>query len=190
MISLSLPTSLSTTSGTLPIAVDVDDLTVTGELTLTIPLVIAFVIFLLLAALLITLAVLLSRPSKKKKERTEKGAHRTASDKSVWRQRIDDVIGLYNSGGIDREEAFTRLAAVARDYATSVSGKDMTSHTLSDLAQEPRLPGNRRGLDLLRQTIEALYPAEFANAAVNAQARVTTVEQAADWVSTLVERWR
>ena len=46
------------------------------------------------------------------------------------------------------------------------------------------------GFTLLRQTIAALYPPEFANAEFNAQAKDATVEQAADWVLNLVERWR
>ena len=53
-----------------------------------------------------------------------------------------------------------------------------------------RSTGNQQGLTLLRQTIEALYPPEFADAERNHIARQATVEQAGEWVANLVERWR
>ena len=49
--------------------------------------------------------------------------------------------------------------------------------------------GNRHGLDLLRQTIAALYPPEFADERFNAAAGEASVDEAAGWVATLIERW-
>ena len=43
---------------------------------------------------------------------------------------------------------------------------------------------------MLRQTIAALYPPEFADERFNDSARQTDVEQAAQWVNRLVERWK
>lgn len=172
------------------LALDTDDLTTVGSLDLTTPLAVVLAVCAVAAIMLIVLAAVLSRPKRSAPRQAPRGAHRSDADGNQWRRRIDEVVTLHDSGVIDREDAFTRLAAVARDYASTVSGKDMSSHTLNDLAHEPRRPNNRRGLDLLRQTIEALYPAEFADAGVNTQARDTSVEQAAEWVSTLVERWR
>lgn len=171
-------------------AIDSTDLNVVGRLDLTTPLLAVAVACALLAVALIVAAALLSRPRRRPAQPAPRGAHRGETGRSVWRRRVDEVVSLYHDGSIDREEAFTRLAAVARDFASSASGTDMSSRTLNDLRQVPRTPSNRRGLDLLRQTIEALYPAEFADAAANAQARGTTVEQAAEWVSALMERWR
>ena len=57
----------------------------------------------------------------------------------------------------------------------------------------PAMPGgswSARRLTLLRQTIEALYPPEFADAERNHIARQATGEQAGEWVANLVERWR
>ena len=47
-----------------------------------------------------------------------------------------------------------------------------------------------KGLDALKQTIGALYPPEFADDARNRIAQTTSVQQAAEWVANLVERWR
>ena len=86
------------------------------------------------------------------------------------------------------------LAAVARDFASQASSAELGSTTLQEIASRSAgsLAGDSgvHGFTLLRQTIAALYPPEFANAEFNAQAKDATVEQAADWVLNLVERWR
>ncbi len=61
------------------------------------------------------------------------------------------------------------LTVIPRDYASAVSGRDMSAQTLSDLHRGDRDARHRDGLNLSRQT---------------------AVRQAAEWVSTLVERWR
>ena len=142
------------------------------------------------AAALILAVVLLSRPAASGGGNPVRGSHSALANKAIWHTRIDDIVEHYEQGEIDRDEAFRRLAAVARDFASIGFHRNMGNHTLTDLQQEPRLPSNRRGLDLLRQTIAALYPPEFASAERNEQARETTVEQASSWVATLVERWR
>ena len=38
-------------------------------------------------------------------------------------------------------------------------------------------------------TIAALYPPEYADSAVDTHAREVSVDDAAGWASTLVERW-
>ena len=67
---------------------------------------------------------------------------------------------------------------------------ELSSSTLTDLAYLNRTPANRQGLDALKQTIGALYPPEFADDARNRIAQTTSVQQAAEWVANLVERWR
>ena len=143
-----------------------------------------------LAAALIIAVALLSRPARHKAVNIARGSHSALTNKAIWHARIDTIVESYEQGNIDRDEAFRRLAGVARDFASIGFHRNMSNHTLADLQDEPRLPSNRRGLDLLRQTIGALYPPEFADAHRNDQARETTVEQASAWVATLVERWR
>ena len=87
-------------------------------------------------------------------------------------------------------EAFVELSVIARDFAGAASGKELSSSTLTDLAYLNRTPANRQGLDALKQTIGALYPPEFADDARNRIAQTTSVQQAAEWVANLVERWR
>lgn len=77
-----------------------------------------------------------------------------------------------------------------RDFASTATGTDVRNQTLTDIEETPRTTGNQQGLTLLRQTIEALYPPEFADAERNHIARQATVEQAGEWVANLVERWR
>ena len=75
-------------------------------------------------------------------------------------------------------------------YVSTATGSDVRNQTLTDIEATPRTTGNQHGLTLLRQTIEALYPPEFADAERNHTAREATVEQAGEWVANLVERWR
>jgi len=179
------------TSGILPatLALKSDDLTPAGQIDMTGPFVAMLVAFLLLAAALITGVALLSRPRRNRVRTRPHGAHNGAGDKAAWRARIDDVVARHADGALGREDAFAELATIARDFASEATGRDLASHTLTDIRVEPRDPSTRSGLDLLRMTIAALYPPEFADAAVNAHAREASVEEAAGWVSNLVERW-
>ena len=147
-------------------SLNTDDLTVIPQLDLTVPLVAALLVCLAVMIAAIVLAVVLSRPRRKPRVSAARGVHAAATGKSVWRNRINAIVEDHDNNVIDREEAFLRLAAVARDYASAVSGRDMSAQT------------------------EALYPAEFADPQFNSAARQTDVRQAAEWVSTLVERWR
>ena len=142
-------------------SLNTDDLTVIPQLDLTVPLVAALLACLAVMIAAIVLAVVLSRPRRKPRVSAARGVHAAATGKSVWRNRINAIVEDHDNNVIDREEAFLRLAAVARDYASAVSGRDMS-----------------------------LYPAEFADPQFNSAARQTDVRQAAEWVSTLVERWR
>ena len=83
-----------------------------------------------------------------------------------------------------------RIDGNVRDFVSTATGSDVRNQTLTDIEATPRTTGNQHGLTLLRQTIEALYPPEFADAERNHTAREATVEQAGEWVANLVERWR
>ena len=141
-----------------------------------------------MAGLIVTVVVL-SRPRRNREDQTAHGSHSTLTNKAVWQARIDEIVSEYNGGSLQRDEAFSRLASVARDFASVGFHRNMSTQTLTDLNREPRATGNRHGLDLLKQTIAALYPPEFADERFNSAASQATVEEAAGWVATLVERW-
>lgn len=167
-----------------------NDLKPLGQLNASAALGGALVICLLAAALLVALIVMLSKPRHTHRRPAQKGAHSSKTEKSVWHRRINEIVTQSDAGALTKDQAFTRLASLCREFASTVMNTDMRTSTLAELNRTPRTRGNSQGLDLLRQTISALYPAEFADANVNQPARETTVRQAGDWVSRLVERWR
>ncbi|MCI1219978.1 MAG: hypothetical protein LKF99_05530 [Bifidobacterium sp.] len=174
-----------------PTAIEYRDLHPMPQLTDTATLTIFLIICAALLLAVIGLIVLLMCVRRGRPRRTHApGAHSGANSRNVWHKRIDSIVALHAQGSITRDEAFDELAQVARDYASAASGTDMRTQTLLELNRQSRSSVDRQGLDLLRQTIEALYPPQFADAALNAQARGTGVEQAGEWVSRLVERWR
>lgn len=152
-------------------------------------LIIALVACLCVAALLIVAIPVLSRP-RKQTDAKPHGAHSANNDKKVWRERINEIVDNHAQGASTRDEALRDLAQVARDFAGMQTGKDMSSYTLSDISQMPVSAAADPGLKLLRQTISALYPPEFADVERHSQARETSVEQAGEWVANLIERWR
>lgn len=143
-----------------------------------------------LAVALGALAVLLRRPRRAPLPDAGRGAHMPANAKASWHRRIDEVVQRHAAGEIADDEAYARLAAIVRAFASAATGTDMSSRTLADLSRLPRSSANAASVDLLRHTIAALYPPEFANDEINAQARAASVEQAGEWASNLVERWR
>ena len=151
-----------------------DDLVIKDQIHLENGLAVVIAVCLLLAVVLVALVVWLARPSRKPAKIVNRGRHDALAGKTVWHQRID----------------FAQLAAIARDFASTATGTDVRNQTLTDIEETPRTTGNQQGLTLLRQTIEALYPPEFADAERNHIARQATVEQAGEWVANLVERWR
>ena len=139
----------------------------------------------ILTLALVAAAVLLPRFRRQQEE----GPAQVSSDsRDVWRQRIDQVVARYDNGELDRDQAMTALATIARGFASRSWNSDMKSKTLAEIQAQPRTPGTRKGLDLLRQTIDALYPPEFALPRDSAGTDAT-VNQAADWVRDLIERW-
>ncbi|MBW3078142.1 hypothetical protein [Bifidobacterium simiiventris] len=167
-----------------------DDLDPVGRLDLTAPLLAVAVACVATAVVLIVAIVLLSRPKRTVARRGAHGVHVDGGMLARWRRRVDDVVRRHHDGSLSREESFVELADIARRFASEASGTDMRASTLSDLAVMPRTDGNRRSLDLLKQTISALYPAEFADSGLNRIAGETSVDEAAGWVSNLMERWR
>ncbi|MBW3091564.1 hypothetical protein KIH79_01075 [Bifidobacterium sp. 82T10] len=172
------------------IADGIADLHPLPQLTLTTPLLATIVGGLALAIALAVLTVVLSRPRRASAKAQRRGNHATGGDATAWRARIDGIVARYESDELTREQAFAALAETARDFAGAATGRNMKSSTLRDLSSMPRDAGDRQGLDLLRQTVAALYPPEFADAALNGHAASISVREAAGWVSNLVERWR
>lgn len=172
------------------LSIPTDDLVVGAPLDLAMPLVAVLIGCVVAVAVLIALTVVLSKPRRPRASAPVRGVHRTSTGKAVWHERIDAIVQDHARGSIDRDEAMIRLAAVARDYASAASGRDLSSQTLTDLHRQRSDASQRNGFNLLRQTIGALYPAEFADPSVNDAARGIDVAHAAEWVSALVERWR
>lgn len=172
------------------LSASVFDLTPTGPVALATPLSVAIIIAMAVAVVAIVLVVILSRPRRVTHAAVHHGAHGETASADRWRTLINDVVDRYHAGTLDRESAFVELARLTRRFATQATGERLDASTLRDLSMLPRTPGNRAGLDLLRQTIEALYPAEFADASRDAHAGAIDVDEAAGWVSNLVERWR
>ena len=171
------------------LALDINDLQPVGQLDIATPLIVAAALGTVLAVALIVGAVLLSRPRRNRDKPQPHGAHLDNMAKTSWHRRIDDVVRRYHAEAIDRETAFIELAAICRGIASAHTGRDLHAHTLTDIRREPRNPSTRTGLDTLRMTIAALYPPEFADATVDTHAREVSVDDAAGWASTLVERW-
>lgn len=177
-------------SATLLAAVRTDDLRPAASPEVSGVLAVVLVAALAAAALCVALAAVLSRPRRRAPKPAARGAHATGGDKDLWRRRVDDVLARHRAGALERQEAFNELAAIARDFASQASGRDLTSSTLADIAGAPHTSADRQGLDLLRVTVTALYPPEFADQTADARAGAVTVEEAAGWVSSLIERWR
>lgn len=167
-----------------------EDLRTVPQLPLTGAAIIAAACLLAAVALVIAAAAL-SRPSRNRhRNAAERGTHRDGTSASAWRKRIDDVVARHDSGEISREDAFIQLALITRSFASSATGTSLASSTLADLSRLHRSEANRQGLDMLKATIGALYPPEFADPAYDRTARNVSVAEAAEWVSNLVERWR
>lgn len=184
------PTVAAMPGASMRLAIETDDLKPLGSLDLSTPLVLALTLALALAAAAIVAAAILSRPRRKAaKEGRPTGSHRADGDTEAWKSRVNDVTRRHHDGLIDREAAFTELAALARAFSSLSSGRSLASSTLTDIAGAPRTSVDRQGLDALRMTIAALYPPQFADARVTPRARDVSVDEAAGWVLTLIERW-
>lgn len=111
-------------------------------------------------------------------------------DKKSWRKDIDEIVEQYHSNKITKDQACAELAAIVRKYVSRMSGEDIKTHTLGEISSLRLKWRNKKGADMLRQTIAALYPSEFANCNENENAHNTTVEQASEWVLVLLEGWQ
>lgn len=168
-------------------ALDVSNVRPLGPLNLATPLIMAICAGVVLAIALIVATVLLSR----KRAVTPDAASpvEEKEEKDVWIERIGNIAADYDASTITREEAFARLATVARRFASSYSEEHVDSYTLVDLnRKQPR--HDAQNWISLRQTIAALYPPEFADGKHHPIAQDVSVSQACEWVRNLIERWR
>ena len=141
-------------------------------------------------AIILTLALAAAAIFLPRFRRQQEGrpAQVSSDSRDAWRQQIDHVVARYDNGHLDRDQAMTALATIARGFASHSWNSDMKSKTLAEIQAQPRTPSTRQGLDLLRQTIDALYPPEFA-LPQDSKGTDATVNQAAEWVRDLIERW-
>lgn len=117
-------------------------------------------------------------------------AHIQHANKQAWRKDIDEIVQKYHKNELTSDQACAKLAKIARIYVSIMSGEDIHTHTLGEISSLRLKWRNKKGADMLRQTIAALYPPEFADLNKNEQAKNTTVEQAAEWVLVLLEGWQ
>lgn len=120
----------------------------------------------------------------------DEAAHSHNADRKAWREKIDNIVSKYHNKTITKEEAFAKLSAVAKEYISIMSGENIESHTLLEIGSLRNKWSNKNGVDKLRQTIAALYPPEFADKNFNTQAKNASVDQAAEWVLSLLEGWQ
>jgi hypothetical protein len=140
----------------------------------------------LIAALVLFLIAILTRHSRRPSKRVREKSRRESA--KTWLRKVVHVTIDYDSQRITEEEAYAQLSRIARDFASGRLGVDLSTQTLLDLNQRHQI-GNKKQFLALRQTIAALYPAEFANSQTNRQADETSVHDAANWVETMIERW-
>ncbi|WP_033521180.1 hypothetical protein [Bifidobacterium bohemicum] len=160
-----------------------------GTLPVPTVLIALLIVSVALTLAMIVLTIFLSRP-RKRRESYSHGMHTDINARHEWLERVQRTVDRFSQGVITRDEAFAELARTARDYAGERTGKDLSTRTLTDLNRGDGADGDTKALALLRQTISALYPPEFADVTRNMQARDTTVAEAGEWVSKLIERWR
>lgn len=169
---------------------DLNDLNPVSQLDLMMPLAVIALGCLAAAIALVVLVIVLSRPRRRRVTTDRRGVHMDGNALARWRSEVDDIVRRHDEGTLSREDAFVELAEVARRFASVALGADVSASTLAELSLLPRTSGNQHSLDLLKQTIGALYPPEFADATLNPHANSVDVRQAAAWVSNLIERWR
>lgn len=181
------------TSSTLAAAVDVNDLHPVTDVPVASLLPIVTMACFIALLILIVAIVIMSRPRRAKRVAAPRGSHNALAPVSQWKSRVHDIVERNGAGKLARGRL---RRARRRGEGLRVAGQQRGARF--DDAAGDRVTFRRllagdsgvHGFTLLRQTIAALYPPEFANAEFNAQAKDATVEQAADWVLNLVERWR
>lgn len=140
----------------------------------------------LLALVAIIVPILLRRRGAKPTQSVSR--HSAARTPGKWRGAVEQVRTDYHQGRLGEADAYAQLASIARGFASQRLGTDLTSKTLLDLNLHHQV-GNKKYFDTLKQTISALYPAEFADEASNRAAAESSVDSAATWVDTMIERW-
>lgn len=137
------------------------------------------------AALIVVLPWWLAHRKPRERQISRHSVHRAPER---WREQVSDVVERFHSHDLDEADAYAELARICREFASVRLGTDFTSKTLLDLNAHHQV-GGKVHFESLKRTISALYPAEFADASTNAQARESSVETAADWVDSMIERW-
>jgi hypothetical protein len=147
--------------------------------------VLAAIVLVLAAIALVAIPLLLRNREPHARATSRHGVNRNPEK---WRDDVAAVLDRYHAGELSENEAYSSLARIARAFASLRLGTDLTTKTLLDLKRHHQI-GSRAHFDALKQTISALYPPEFADAASNTQAAESSVESAANWVDSMIERW-
>lgn len=138
----------------------------------------------------LTIALAIFLPRFRRRNQDQRGNHASISPKREWLRQVDQVVADHEGGKLTRDQAMKDLAGIARRFASQSWNQDMSTKTLTEIKTQPRTNSTSQGLDLLRQTIDALYPPEFAPPAGRTASDNVRVDEAANWVRSLIERWR
>ncbi|MFD0705285.1 hypothetical protein ACFQY8_05955 [Alloscardovia venturai] len=148
-----------------------------------------FIIWLIIAAVLaivfIIATIIAFLPHSVSASASVKRIHQSAH---AYKQRIQKVEDDYAAHEFTKQQAYHELARIARDYASDKLDTDMSTQTLADLdTVHPH--GDVRGITLLKQTIEGLYPPQFAYEATHSRSTNVTVAEACGWIRALIDKW-
>ena len=139
------------------------------------------------AAAMVLIAIPLIVRARKPRPKAPVSRHSAARNPEKWRGDVAEVLRKYHAKEISENDAYADLARIARAFASLRLGTDLSAKTLMDLNLHHQV-GNKAHFDALKQTISALYPPEFASAN-NRAVRESSVESAANWVDSMIERW-
>ena len=134
-------------------------------------------VFLLVSAILIVLICVFRRAPQK--VRAEKPRQMSKPQAFYIREKallsIDKAVFDLNNSSIDTRESYQRLSMIMRSFVSDMTGRNVTSLTLSEL--------KRMGLGSLSALIENCYAPEFA---LKTQADFKTDADKAKW---MVKTW-
>ena len=170
------------------IALDIDGLHIAPVPNLSWLLIGVIAVCVLLTAAIVLVSLRPPRRGRKPRDTGPAGAHARGRKSSDWQNRVDDVLRRYHDGTCTREEALLGLAALTRAYASEKLERNMSTMTLADLNRRSGDFDAPQQADLLRETIAAFYPPEFA--ARGERGGNVTVDESAGWVRDLIDRWR
>ena len=166
-----------------------DDLVIKDQIHLENGLAVVIAVCLLLAVVLVALVVWLARPSRKPAKIVNRGRHDALAGKTVWHQRIDDVVSAMPGGSWSARRlshSWPQSPGILLPLPperTCATRRSPTSKRRSD-------HGEPAGSHLAQANHRGIVSAGIRGCRAQSHRQAGTVEQAGEWVANLVERWR